>query len=378
LRIKELFTVPKDEKITEKAFARVLLSSVCSILLCMTCLAGTTWAWFTVSVENTGNVIQIGTAQANAAIVSVDGEEVPEGVAVFAGADDEETDAGMPLPAGTYVFKITHANDYDDLNAKSTLYVTLTATGTNTSEETAEGEATGGEVTTGKNSCVYGYVVLNGDNHYETTVTIQVAEDCTLSMEVSWFAPANANSLEDEDGNNILVYSVVDNTPGTTDEGSEGTTDESTESSGEASDEPVEGAGDEPDEPGDGAGDEADDGSGEASGDSEEGTGDEADDVSGDESDDEANDGAGDSSSDGSGESVNGSGGKTTESNGEPTTATTETTEAEETTPATSAPTEETTEESSDSDIASVVESGESETEESTTAAAEETTAPAA
>lgn len=59
MRIKDLFTVPEGEKVTEQVFRRVLISSICSILLCMACLAGTTWAWFTVSIENTDNVIEI-------------------------------------------------------------------------------------------------------------------------------------------------------------------------------------------------------------------------------------------------------------------------------------------------------------------------------
>ena len=40
--MKELFAVPEGKKITEKMFGRVLISSVCSILLCMACLIGTT------------------------------------------------------------------------------------------------------------------------------------------------------------------------------------------------------------------------------------------------------------------------------------------------------------------------------------------------
>lgn len=62
MRIKDWFTVPEGKKVTEKVFGRVLLSSVCSILLCMVCLASTTWAWFSVSLENKGNEIQIAAA----------------------------------------------------------------------------------------------------------------------------------------------------------------------------------------------------------------------------------------------------------------------------------------------------------------------------
>lgn len=59
MRIKRLFTVAPEEKLTEKRLLQVLVSSVCSMLLCMSCLAGTTWAWFTVSVENHDNEIRI-------------------------------------------------------------------------------------------------------------------------------------------------------------------------------------------------------------------------------------------------------------------------------------------------------------------------------
>ena len=52
-------TVTEKTKVTENLFNKVLISAVCTILLCMTCLVSTTWAWFTVSIENTGNVIQI-------------------------------------------------------------------------------------------------------------------------------------------------------------------------------------------------------------------------------------------------------------------------------------------------------------------------------
>lgn len=56
MRIKDLFTVPEGTKVTEKMFSRVLISSVCSILLCMVCLTATSWAWFTASVESTVNI----------------------------------------------------------------------------------------------------------------------------------------------------------------------------------------------------------------------------------------------------------------------------------------------------------------------------------
>ena len=73
MRLKELFTVPEGVKITDKMFSKVLLSSIVSILLSMACLFGTTWAWFTVTVENTENVIQIATV-ATDVTVTKDGQ----------------------------------------------------------------------------------------------------------------------------------------------------------------------------------------------------------------------------------------------------------------------------------------------------------------
>lgn len=68
MRIKNLFIIPTGEKVTEKALRRVLISSICSILLCMTCLVSTTWAWFTVSVENTRNEIWIAAPEVSVTI----------------------------------------------------------------------------------------------------------------------------------------------------------------------------------------------------------------------------------------------------------------------------------------------------------------------
>ena len=86
MKIKDLFTVPEGQKVTEKVFHRVLISSICSILLCMSCLVSTTWAWFTVSIENQGNEIQIVEFEVS----------VTQGGALVA-----EVDGAYPLSAGT-------------------------------------------------------------------------------------------------------------------------------------------------------------------------------------------------------------------------------------------------------------------------------------
>ncbi len=55
--LSSLFYVPKYEKVSEKAFLRIMLSSIFGILICGICLAGLTWAWFTGSVSSTANTI---------------------------------------------------------------------------------------------------------------------------------------------------------------------------------------------------------------------------------------------------------------------------------------------------------------------------------
>ncbi len=55
--LSSLFYVPKYEKVSDKAFLRMMLSSVFGILICGICLAGLTWAWFSSAVTSTANNI---------------------------------------------------------------------------------------------------------------------------------------------------------------------------------------------------------------------------------------------------------------------------------------------------------------------------------
>ncbi len=148
MRVKDLFTVPTGQKVTEKHLRRVLISSICSILLCMTCLVSTTWAWFMVSIENTGNVIQIGTPEVK---LTVDGESF---------------ESGTELPFVGKEILIEHANELDDLQKNSTLYVTFSV-----------------------DDVVWGYVMLDSNNGYKTSITVEADEKYLLSWTASWFEP---------------------------------------------------------------------------------------------------------------------------------------------------------------------------------------------
>ena len=74
--LKYLFTVPEGVKITDKMLTRVLVANICSILLCMSCLVSTTWAWYTVSIENRGNVIQVGSFDPVVTVLKPDGSSM--------------------------------------------------------------------------------------------------------------------------------------------------------------------------------------------------------------------------------------------------------------------------------------------------------------
>ncbi len=46
------------EKLSDKAFARLALTSIISILICISCLSATTYAWFTGSVQVDSNTLK--------------------------------------------------------------------------------------------------------------------------------------------------------------------------------------------------------------------------------------------------------------------------------------------------------------------------------
>ena len=188
MRLKELFTVPAGQKVTEKHLRRVLISSICSILLCMACLASATWAWFTVSIQNTGNMIQIGSPEVT---VTVEG-------APFT--------SGETLPAGEHTLTINRAVNQDDLQKKMECFVVLTVQ--------SNGE-------TG----IYKIAVSE-----TASVTIKNNVGCQLNWEAAWFAPASADEISD---GAITVTAEEGTDPST--EASKPSTDPSTEATTQSS-----------------------------------------------------------------------------------------------------------------------------------------------
>ena len=170
MKFKKLFSVPEGSRITEKSLYRVLISSICSILLCMGSLAGTTWAWYVVSVENTGNVIEIGTAS----VILTTQDLVPV-----------SQNSYWPTQTDT-TLHISHPNNYDDFNQKSTLYVTFSVDNT-----------------------VKGYVMLNAGNMYESDLRILAGNGHQLTWVVSWFAPGTVAPLPADSSTNAYLINLM-------------------------------------------------------------------------------------------------------------------------------------------------------------------------
>lgn len=189
MRIKTLFSIPNGNKVTEIALRRVLVSSICSILLCMTCLISTTWAWFAVSIENSDNVIEIGPPEVT---VTVDGTSFQTGGA---------------LPAREHTVVINRTVNQDDLQKKMECFVILTLQRDDTPH------------------AIYEIVVSES-----ASVTIKSDVEFVLSWEVSWLAPASA----DEISGGVIELISQDDTDSSAEQTTTPSTDAVTEPSTEA------------------------------------------------------------------------------------------------------------------------------------------------
>ncbi len=102
----------KGQKVSEKVFGRVLISSICGIFLCLACLVSATWAWYVVGIENPDNTIEIATVTAH---VTVDDGSILAG-----------EDGAYALPMGAHILQVKP----DNQNAAA--YVVMSVNGTPT------------------------------------------------------------------------------------------------------------------------------------------------------------------------------------------------------------------------------------------------------
>lgn len=167
MKIAHLFTVPAGEKVTEKAFLRVLISSVCSMLLCMGCLFGTTWAWFTLEIDNPQNEIQIAKVEFKELTLTKAGKKITKNA----------TTGAFDLTAGTYSLKMDVTNDA--AAPKRPVYVVMTLRVDQTVKS-------------------YYFPLLSGEGVVVQEDLLELAGGkATLSFALSWVIPASAENVPD-------------------------------------------------------------------------------------------------------------------------------------------------------------------------------------
>lgn len=98
--IKNVLYIPKHSKPTDENIMRLLLPSFLGIVLCMVCLAGSTWAWFSASISTSPQTIEAASFDIT---VTVNDEPVSSPVTLEAGKTYKVTlTAAGNAPSGGY------------------------------------------------------------------------------------------------------------------------------------------------------------------------------------------------------------------------------------------------------------------------------------
>ena len=97
------FYTPKHTKPTDENIPQLLLPSVVGIILCMVCLAGTTWAWFSASIKSPPQTITAANYDIAVAVTDEAGAPVALDQPLEAGRAYTVTlTAGGTAPSGGY------------------------------------------------------------------------------------------------------------------------------------------------------------------------------------------------------------------------------------------------------------------------------------
>ena len=101
--LKRIFYTPRHSKPTDENILRLLMPSVVGIFICMVCLAGSTWAWFSASVQTVAQTIEAANFDISAAVIDASGQPVPSGQPLQAGQKYTVTlTAAGNAPSGGY------------------------------------------------------------------------------------------------------------------------------------------------------------------------------------------------------------------------------------------------------------------------------------
>ena len=96
----------KPDKLTDKAFSRLMLTSVLGILACIVCLCSATWAWFSGSVTSDNNTLVSGHFSLDVTVTSTD---VPGSDVTVVPEDGGK--ASCALAPGEYTVTLTMSTD---------------------------------------------------------------------------------------------------------------------------------------------------------------------------------------------------------------------------------------------------------------------------
>lgn len=101
--LKRIFYNPRHSKPADENILRLLMPSVVGIFICMVCLAGSTWAWFSSSVQTAPQTIEAASFDISAAVIDASGQPVPSGQPLQAGQKYTVTlTAAGNAPSGGY------------------------------------------------------------------------------------------------------------------------------------------------------------------------------------------------------------------------------------------------------------------------------------
>ena len=146
------------EKLTDKAFSRLMITSVLGILICITCLCSATWAWFSADTASNSNTLGSGKFGLSVTVADENGAPV----------DVSES------PTGTSACTLTEAGLYT---------VTLTAT--------ADTTVSKGFCVIKVNSNTYRTDALMLEETNTFTFTLDAKEpDLTVIFSPAWGLPA--------------------------------------------------------------------------------------------------------------------------------------------------------------------------------------------
>ena len=88
-----------NEKLTDEAFSRLMITSVLGILVCIICLCSATWAWFGSDISNDSNKVASGVFALEVTVT--------DGAVIIASADTNDGEVIVKIPEAEREYTVT-------------------------------------------------------------------------------------------------------------------------------------------------------------------------------------------------------------------------------------------------------------------------------